>query len=130
MGIDENRRALVTGASSGNRARPEGAHGVLGDRGRRRPGVAAAASDSIPAALGRYESLRRGRTAGIQLGSRRNAGVFHMRPPRSWLRNVAMRSGRFPGGATEALYAYDALAAAQPAPPGAGEEIDIVPTSG
>lgn len=75
--------------------------------------VAAADASEIPAALARYEALRRARTAGVQLGSRRNSALYHMRAPRSWWRNVRMRSGRGLGGQTAALYGYDAFAAAR-----------------
>ena len=70
------------------------------------------ASADIPAALGRYEDLRRDRTAGIQNGSRRNARVFHMRGISAWLRNRA--AGRAGAGAMARLYEYDALTAAEP----------------
>jgi salicylate hydroxylase len=74
--------------------------------------VSAAPAGEIPAALARYEALRRARTAGIQLGSRRNAGLYHMRRPASWLRNLRLRAGRGLGGQSDALYGYDAFAAA------------------
>jgi salicylate hydroxylase len=75
--------------------------------------VAAVAPGSMVAAIGRYEELRRPRTAGIQLGSRRNAALFHLRPPRSWLRNLYLRTHGLTGQ-TDALYRYDAFAAANP----------------
>ena len=68
------------------------------------------ASADIPAALARYEDLRRDRTAGIQKGSRRNAKVFHLRGISAWLRNRAAR--RAGAGAMARLFEYDALAAA------------------
>jgi salicylate hydroxylase len=74
--------------------------------------VSAAPAGEIPAALARYEALRRARTAGIQLGSRRNASLYHMRRPASWLRNLRLRAGRGLGGQSDALYRYDAFAAA------------------
>jgi salicylate hydroxylase len=74
--------------------------------------IGAAAVAEIPTALARYEALRRARTAGIQLGSRRNASLYHMRAPRSWLRNLRLRSGGGLGGQSDALYGYDAFAAA------------------
>jgi salicylate hydroxylase len=74
--------------------------------------AAGAEDGELPAALARYEALRRVRTAGIQLGSRRNAALYHMRAPRSWLRNLRLRSGRGLGGQSAALYGYDAFAAA------------------
>ena len=67
----------------------------------------AAGADDIPASLLRYESLRKARTAGIQLGSRRNARVFHMRGLKAWARNrAASRAGK---GTMEGLYSYNAL---------------------
>jgi salicylate hydroxylase len=74
--------------------------------------VSAAPAGEIPAALARYEALRRARTADIQLGSRRNADLYHRRRPASWLRNLRLRAGRGLGGQTDALYGYDAFAAA------------------
>lgn len=72
--------------------------------------VAHAGSAALPAALARYESLRRPRTSAIQLGSRANAGLYHLRPPRSWLRNLAMRrAGKGLAAQAEQLYGYDAL---------------------
>ncbi len=58
-------------------------------------------------ALPRYESLRRARTARIQLGSRGNAKLFHLRPPFSWIRNRAL--GRTRRNVLDWLYRYDAL---------------------
>jgi salicylate hydroxylase len=55
----------------------------------------------------RYESLRKERTAGIQLGSRRNAKVFHMRGIKAWARNRA--AGRARSGVMDRLYRYNAL---------------------
>jgi len=70
-----------------------------------------AADDSVPAALKRYEDLRRPRTAGVQKGSRRNAKVFHLTGVPAWLRNrVASRAGR---RTADGLFRYDALQAAQ-----------------
>jgi salicylate hydroxylase len=77
--------------------------------------VRATADGKIAAALARYESLRRERTAGIQLGSRRNAGLYHMRAPASWLRNLRLRAGRGLGGQIQPLYGYDAFAEARAA---------------
>ena len=65
----------------------------------------------VPAALRRYEDLRRNRTRSIQMGSRRNAKVFHLSGLQAWLRNRAARTA---GQHTlEKLFQYDALAAAQ-----------------
>jgi salicylate hydroxylase len=62
------------------------------------------------AALGRYEDLRRVRTATIQKGSRRNASVFHMSGMKAWFRNrAAKRAGQ---GTMDRLYSYNALVAA------------------
>ena len=65
----------------------------------------------VPEALQRYEALRRPRTAGIQAGSRRNAAIYHLRPPFSWARNLVMGAGLGMGSTMEGLYRYDALAA-------------------
>jgi 2-polyprenyl-6-methoxyphenol hydroxylase-like FAD-dependent oxidoreductase len=75
--------------------------------------VSTSAADALPEALARYETLRRPRTSGIQLGSRRNRELYHLRAPRSWVRNLRMRSGRGLGGQTAPLYGYDAFAAAR-----------------
>lgn len=71
----------------------------------------AAEGDDVAASLGRYEQLRRGRTARIQLGSRRNARVFHLSGIAALLRNRA--AGRAGAGVTEWLYRYDALTATE-----------------
>jgi salicylate hydroxylase len=75
--------------------------------------VSASAAGALPEALARYETLRRPRTSGIQLGSRNNRELYHMRPPQSWVRNLRMRSGRGLGAQTAPLYGYDAFAAAR-----------------
>ena len=67
------------------------------------------AADAVTA-LQRYEALRRKRTAGVQIGSRRNARVFHMRGLKAWLRNRA--AGRAGARSMARLYGYDALTAA------------------
>ncbi|WP_333806660.1 FAD-dependent monooxygenase [Phenylobacterium sp.] len=67
--------------------------------------------EDVPEALQRYEALRRPRTAGIQAGSRRNATIYHLRPPFSWARNLVMGAGLGMGSTMEGLYRYDALAA-------------------
>ena len=74
--------------------------------------VSTSAADALPDALARYETLRRPRTAAIQLGSRRNRELYHLHAPRSWVRNLGMRNGRSFAGQTAALYGYDAFAAA------------------
>jgi len=64
-------------------------------------------SADVATALNRYQDLRRERTAGIQLGSRRNARVFHMAGVQAWFRNrVAARGGQRLVGK---LYSYDPL---------------------
>lgn len=70
-----------------------------------------ALGNEVPAALSRYEDLRRERTAGIQNGSRRNATVFHLSGIRAWLRDRAARSAG--QGTMHRLYSYNALEAAE-----------------
>ncbi len=61
----------------------------------------------VTISLRRYEDLRRERTAMIQKGSRRNAGVFHMSGIKAWARNRAVkRAGQ---GTMDRLYRYNAL---------------------
>ncbi len=61
----------------------------------------------IEAALQRYSRLRQGRTAAVQMGSRRNARVFHLGGVQAWLRN---RVAGWVGHRTlHNLFAYDAL---------------------
>ena len=66
--------------------------------------------DSVPAALKRYEDLRRQRTAAVQNGSRRNAKLFHLTGFKAWLRNQAAK--RAGDRAMDGLFRYDALQAA------------------
>ena len=66
-----------------------------------------AATNDVAKGLARYATLRRARTARIQLGSRANAKLFHLRPPYSWLRNRAL--GRARGSPVDWVYRYDAL---------------------
>lgn len=61
----------------------------------------------IPDRLIRYESLRRERTAGIQLGSRRNARTFHLAGAQALERNHAFKNGS--DRSMDALYGYDAF---------------------
>ncbi len=78
-----------------------------------------AAGDDIPASLLRYEGLRRARTAQIQIGSRRNAELFHMRGAEAAERNRTVAASR--SRTLEWLYSYDAFdleAAARAVPPG------------
>ena len=70
-----------------------------------------AGAGDIRQGLARYESLRRARTAGVQVGSRRNAKVFHLAGPSAWLRNRVV--GRASGSAMRKLYGYDALKATE-----------------
>ena len=67
----------------------------------------------MPALLHRYEELRRERTAGIQLGSRRNSTLFHLRGPKAWLRNLTMPLAGRAGDRWNSLFDYDAFAAAR-----------------
>ena len=64
---------------------------------------------SVARAVRRYEDLRRQRTAGIQLGSRRNARVFHLSGFSAWLRNRAAGLAR--RNSMDALFSYDPLTA-------------------
>jgi len=73
--------------------------------------VCVAGANDVVEALARYESVRRSRTSRIQLGSRANAKLFHLRPPYSWARNQAL--GRARGNPMDWVYRYDALTAAQ-----------------
>ena len=66
-----------------------------------------ACDQDVPAALQRYEGLRRDRTALVQRGSRRNATVFHLQGFKAWLRNRVSR--RVATRTTEGLYRYNAL---------------------
>ena len=50
-----------------------------------------ATGDDIAVSLKKYEDLRRDRTARIQKGSRRNAGIFHARGLTAMARNVAAK---------------------------------------
>ena len=68
-------------------------------------------ADDVAQALLHYESLRRSRTSRIQLGSRGNAKLFHLRPPYSWLRNRALGKAR--GNVLDWVFRYDALNAAR-----------------
>jgi len=63
----------------------------------------------VPAALDRYAQLRRARTAGIQLGSRRNATIFHLSGVKAWLRDRAAASAA--KGQLDGIYRYNALRA-------------------
>ena len=67
-------------------------------------------ADDVSGALRKYEALRRARTARIQIGSRRNAKVFHLSGIKAWARNLA--AGRASGSAMDGLFGYNALEAA------------------
>jgi salicylate hydroxylase len=66
-----------------------------------------AGDQNIEQNLGRYEALRKPRTAAIQRGSRRNARLFHQRGIRAWLRNRAVRAAG--DRVMDRLYAYNPL---------------------
>jgi salicylate hydroxylase len=68
-------------------------------------------ANDVAQALVRYESLRLARTARIQLGSRGNAKLFHLRPPYSWIRNRGL--GRSRANVMDWVWRYDALQAAR-----------------
>jgi salicylate hydroxylase len=69
------------------------------------------AEPEIAQGLQRYETLRKARTARIQLGSRRNATVFHLSGLKAWLRNRAARAA---GARTmDSLYRYDPFTVVQ-----------------
>ena len=58
-------------------------------------------------ALQHYEDLRKGRTAGVQRGSRRNATVFHLSGLKAWVRDrAASQAGKH---SMDRLYRYDPL---------------------
>ena len=64
----------------------------------------------VPDLLQHYEALRKERTAGIQLGSRGNASMFHLTGIKAWQRNRRMAKG---GDVfSDELLGYDALSAA------------------
>ncbi|MGI9322952.1 MAG: FAD-dependent monooxygenase, partial [Pseudomonadales bacterium] len=66
----------------------------------------------VATALQGYEALRRTRTRSVQLGSRRNASLFHLSGIRAWLRNRAARSAS--GRSMDRLFRYDALGQEMP----------------
>ena len=70
-----------------------------------------ACDQDVPAALQRYEGLRRDRTALVQHGSRRNATVFHLQGFKAWLRNRVTH--RVAARTTDGLYRYNALEASR-----------------
>ena len=60
----------------------------------------------IPAALRRYEALRRDRVTAMQRQSRRNGKLFHLSGPTAWLRNRGAKRGI---SSMDRIYSYDAL---------------------
>ena len=61
----------------------------------------------VPAALQRYESARRARTAKVQRQTRRNATVFHLSGIAAWLRDRA--AGPLAAAAMARVYGDDAM---------------------
>jgi salicylate hydroxylase len=61
----------------------------------------------IEAGLQKYASLRMQRTARIQMASRRNAEVFHMKGMKAWVRNKAAKKAS--GKVLDWVYRYDVL---------------------
>ena len=71
-----------------------------------------AAEGSVAAALGRYENIRRKRTASVQRGSRRNARVFHLDGLQARLRNSA---AKFASSAMmDSIYSHNVFAEFEP----------------
>ena len=60
----------------------------------------------VPAALRRYEGLRRDRATAMQRQSRRNGRLFHLSGPAAWVRNRGARRGL---SSMDRIYGYDAL---------------------
>ncbi len=76
-------------------------------------GECLANGEDVAASLERYEALRKPRTTGVQLGSRRNAELFHLDGEAARARDAAMAQPGDPLAAgNDALFAYDAFAAA------------------
>ncbi|MDR3419362.1 MAG: FAD-dependent monooxygenase [Nevskia sp.] len=79
----------------------------------------------VESGLDRYENLRRARTAMVQLASRRNRTLYHLRGGTAWLRNLAAPLVSMKGAQlADELFGYDALAAANaqfPLPLGEGQ---------
>lgn len=74
--------------------------------------LAAASEGPVAPALLRYESLRRARTAEIQLGSRRNSRLYHLSGMAARLRDLgAPMAAAGNQRKLDALFSYDALAA-------------------
>ncbi len=68
-----------------------------------------ATGNDVPTSLKKYEDLRRDRTARIQMGSRRNASIFHARGFKAMARNLAAKKAA--GKAFDWVYQYDPLTA-------------------
>ncbi len=68
--------------------------------------------DRAPCRLQRYEQLRRERTSKVQLGSRRNAAVFHLGGIRAWLRDRVV--GFTARRTMDDLYGHDVFADVPP----------------
>jgi salicylate hydroxylase len=66
-------------------------------------------AEEIEPGLQKYASLRMKRTARIQLASRRNAKIFHMKGIQAWVRNQAVK--RASDDILDWVYRYDVLAA-------------------
>ncbi len=68
---------------------------------------------SLEVRLRRYEDLRRDRTARVQMGSRRNAKLFHMRGLQAGVRNFAARTAgkNAPKNMMKWLFGYNAFTA-------------------
>lgn len=67
----------------------------------------------LGASLAQYESLRRPRTTRMQLGSRSQHAVYHMKAPRSWFRDASVLFGRKITPAPQGLFEYNALDAVE-----------------
>ena len=65
--------------------------------------------NEIETGLRNYASLRKQRTASIQLASRRNSKVFHMQGVKAWARNQAVKKAS--DNILDWVYRYDVLAA-------------------
>ena len=63
--------------------------------------------EEVSVALGRYENLRRARTAKVQRGSRRNGAVFHMSGIGAWFRDRV--AGKASARALDPIYGFVVL---------------------
>ena len=66
-------------------------------------------ANEIETGLRNYASLRKQRTARIQLASRRNSKIFHMQGVKAWARNQAAKKAS--DNILDWVYRYDVLAA-------------------